>query len=287
MSWFEKLMPSRISTEKRTRSVPEGVWIKCQECDAQLYRTELERNLYVCPKCDHHMRIGARRRLEYFLDPDSQQEIAASLESLDPLRFRDSKKYRDRISQAQKKTGEKDALVAVAGKLLSRPVVACAFEFGFMGGSMGSVVGERFCRAARHSAENKMPLISFSASGGARMQEALFSLLQMAKTSSALAVLGELRIPYISVLTDPTTGGVSASLAMLGDVNIAEPKALIGFAGPRVIEQTVGQRLPEGFQRSEFLLDHGTVDMIVDRRKLREQIADLLAKFEHRPRPVS
>lgn len=287
MSWFEKLMPSRISTEKRTRSVPEGVWIKCQECDAQLYRTELERNLYVCPKCDYHMRIGARRRLEYFLDPDSQQEIAASLESQDPLRFKDSKKYRDRISQAQKKTGEKDALVAVTGMLLSRPVVACAFEFGFMGGSMGSVVGERFCRAARHSADNKTPLISFSASGGARMQEALFSLLQMAKTSAALAVLGELRIPFISVLTDPTTGGVSASLAMLGDVNIAEPKALIGFAGPRVIEQTVGQRLPEGFQRSEFLLDHGTVDMIVDRRQLREQIADLLAKFEHRPRPVS
>ncbi len=287
MSWFEKLMPSRISTEKRTRSVPEGVWIKCQECDAQLYRTELERNLYVCPKCDYHMRIGARRRLEYFLDPDSQQEIAASLESQDPLRFRDSKKYRDRISQAQKKTGEKDALVAVAGTLLSRPVVACAFEFAFMGGSMGSVVGERFCRAARQSADNKKPLISFSASGGARMQEALFSLLQMAKTSAALAVLGDLRIPYISVLTDPTTGGVSASLAMLGDINIAEPKALIGFAGPRVIEQTVGQRLPEGFQRSEFLLDHGTVDMIVDRRELREQIADLLAKFEHRPRPVS
>ena len=287
MSWFEKLMPSRISTEKRTRSVPEGVWIKCQECDAQLYRTELERNLYVCPKCDYHMRIGARRRLEYFLDPDSQQEIAASLESQDPLRFKDSKKYKDRISQAQKKTGEKDALVAVTGMLLSRPVVACAFEFGFMGGSMGSVVGERFCRAARHSAENKTPLISFSASGGARMQEALFSLLQMAKTSAALAVLGDMRVPYVSVLTDPTTGGVSASLAMLGDVNIAEPKALIGFAGPRVIEQTVGQRLPEGFQRSEFLLDHGTVDMIVDRRELREQVADLLAKFEHRPRPVS
>lgn len=287
MSWFEKLMPSRISTEKRTRSVPEGVWIKCQECDAQLYRTELERNLYVCPKCDYHMRIGARRRLEYFLDPDSQQEIAASLESRDPLRFKDSKKYKDRISQAQKKTGEKDALVAVTGTLHSRPVVACAFEFAFMGGSMGSVVGERFCRAARHSAENKMPLISFSASGGARMQEALFSLLQMAKTSAALAVLGDMRVPYVSVLTDPTTGGVSASLAMLGDVNIAEPKALIGFAGPRVIEQTVGQRLPEGFQRSEFLLDHGTVDMIVNRRELREQVADLLAKFEHRPRPVS
>ncbi len=287
MSWFEKLMPSRISTEKRTRSVPEGVWIKCPECDAQLYRTELERNLYVCPKCDHHMRIGARRRLEYFLDPDSQQEIAATLEPQDPLRFKDSKKYRDRLTQAQKKTGEKDALVAVSGTLLGRPVVACAFEFAFMGGSMGSVVGERFCRAARFSAENKMPLISFAASGGARMQEALFSLLQMAKTSAALAVLGELHIPFISVLTDPTTGGVSASLAMLGDVNIAEPKALIGFAGPRVIEQTVRQKLPEGFQRSEFLLDHGTVDMIVDRRELREQVADLFAKFENRPKPVS
>lgn len=287
MSWFEKLMPSRISTEKRTRSVPEGVWIKCPECDAQLYRTELERNLYVCPKCDHHMRIGARRRLDFFLDPDSQHEIAASLEPRDPLRFRDSKKYRERISQAQKNTGEKDALVAVTGNLLGRPVVVCAFEFKFMGGSMGSVVGERFCRAARYSAENKMPLISFSASGGARMQEALFSLLQMAKTSAALAVLGEMQIPFISVLTDPTTGGVSASLAMLGDVNIAEPKALIGFAGPRVIEQTVRQKLPEGFQRSEFLLDHGAVDMIVDRRELKEQVADLLAKFENRPKPVS
>jgi acetyl-CoA carboxylase carboxyl transferase subunit beta len=287
MSWFEKLMPSRISTEKRTRSVPEGVWIKCPECDAQLYRTELERNLYVCPKCDHHMRIGARRRLEFFLDPDSQQEIAASLEPQDPLRFRDSKRYRDRISQAQKKTGEKDALVAVSGTLFERPVVACAFEFAFMGGSMGSVVGERFCRAAKQSADNRMPLISFSASGGARMQEALFSLLQMAKTSAALAVLGKMRIPFISVLTDPTTGGVSASLAMLGDVNIAEPKALIGFAGPRVIEQTVRQKLPEGFQRSEFLLDHGAIDMIVDRREMREQIADLLAKFEHRSRPAN
>jgi acetyl-CoA carboxylase carboxyl transferase subunit beta len=287
MSWFEKLMPSMISTEKRTRSVPEGVWIKCPECDAQLYRTELERNLYVCPKCDHHMRIGARRRLEFFLDPDSQQEIAASLEPQDPLRFRDSKRYRDRISQAQKKTGEKDALVAVSGTLFERPVVACAFEFAFMGGSMGSVVGERFCRAAKQSADNRMPLISFSASGGARMQEALFSLLQMAKTSAALAVLGKMRIPFISVLTDPTTGGVSASLAMLGDVNIAEPKALIGFAGPRVIEQTVRQKLPEGFQRSEFLLDHGAIDMIVDRREMREQIADLLAKFEHRSRPAN
>ncbi len=232
------------------------------------------------------MRIGARRRLDFFLDADSQHEIASTLEPQDPLRFKDSKKYRDRISQAQKKTGEKDALVSVTGTLLGRPVVVCAFEFAFMGGSMGSVVGERFCRASRHSVENNMPLILFSASGGARMQEALFSLLQMAKTSAALAVLGEMHIPFVSVLTDPTTGGVSASLAMLGDVNIAEPKALIGFAGPRVIEQTVRQKLPEGFQRSEFLLDHGTVDMIVDRRKLREQIADLLAKFENRPKPV-
>ena len=287
MSWFEKLMPSRISTEKRTRSVPEGVWIKCPKCDAQLYRNELERNLQVCPKCDYHLRIGARERLDFFLDPDSQQELSAGLEPEDPLRFRDSKRYRDRILLAQKNTGEKDALVSVTGALFGRPVVACAFEFAFMGGSMGSVVGERFSRAANHSAENKMPLISFAASGGARMQEALFSLLQMAKTSAAIARLGEQGVPYVSVLTDPTTGGVSASLAMLGDVNIAEPNALIGFAGPRVIEQTVGQQLPEGFQRSEFLLDHGAVDMIVDRRGMREQIADLLAKFEHRPSPIT
>ncbi|NCF51116.1 acetyl-CoA carboxylase carboxyltransferase subunit beta [Gammaproteobacteria bacterium] len=287
MSWFEKLMPSRISTEKRTRSVPEGVWIKCPKCDAQLYRNELERNLQVCPKCDHHLRIGARERLDFFLDPDSQQELSAGLEPEDPLRFRDSKRYRDRILLAQKNTGEKDALVSVTGALFGRPVVACAFEFAFMGGSMGSVVGERFSRAANHSAENKMPLISFAASGGARMQEALFSLLQMAKTSAAIARLGAQSVPYVSVLTDPTTGGVSASLAMLGDVNIAEPNALIGFAGPRVIEQTVGQQLPEGFQRSEFLLDHGAVDMIVDRRGMREQIADLLAKFEHRPSPIT
>jgi acetyl-CoA carboxylase carboxyl transferase subunit beta len=287
MSWFEKLMPSRISTEKRTRSVPEGVWIKCARCDAQLYRNELERNLQVCPKCGFHMRIGARQRLDFFLDADSQQELSARLEPEDPLRFRDSKRYRDRLSQAQKKTGEKDALVAVTGTLLGRPVVACAFEFNFMGGSMGSVVGERFARAAQHATDNGMPLISFSASGGARMQEALFSLLQMAKTSAALARLGEKRVPYISVLTDPTTGGVSASLAMLGDVNIAEPGALIGFAGPRVIEQTVRQKLPEGFQRSEFLLDHGAIDMILDRREMSAQIADLLAKFEQRPSPVS
>ena len=287
MSWFEKLMPSRISTEKRTRSVPEGVWIKCARCDAQLYRNELERNLNVCPKCDNHMRIGARKRLDVFLDPDSQQEFAGNLEPEDPLKFRDSKKYRDRIVQAQKKTGEKDALVTVSGTLIGRPVVVCAFEFSFMGGSMGSVVGERFTRGANLAAENNMPLISFSASGGARMQEALFSLLQMAKTSAALANLSKAGVPYVSVLTDPTTGGVSASLAMLGDVNIAEPGALIGFAGPRVIEQTVREKLPEGFQRSEFLLDHGAIDMIVDRRQMRDQVADLLAKFERRPSPIA
>ena len=280
-------MPSRISTEKRTRSVPEGVWIKCPKCDAQLYRNELERNLQVCPKCDHHLRIGARQRLDFFLDPESQQELSGNLEPLDPLKFRDSKRYRDRLVQAQKKTGEKDALVSVSGALHGRPVVACAFDFGFMGGSMGSVVGERFARAANYAGENRMPLISFAASGGARMQEALFSLLQMAKTAAALANLGAKGVPYISVLTDPTTGGVSASLAMLGDVNIAEPNALIGFAGPRVIEQTVRQKLPEGFQRSEFLLDHGAVDMIVDRREMRAQVADLLAKFEQRPSPVT
>jgi len=280
-------MPSRISTEKRAKSVPEGVWIKCPSCDAQLYRNELERNLHVCPKCSYHMRIGARKRLEFFLDPDSQEELSAQLEPEDPLKFRDSKRYRDRIVQAQKKTGEKDALVTVTGTLFDRPVVACAFEFGFMGGSMGSVVGERFARAANYAADNNMPLVSFAASGGARMQEALFSLLQMAKTSAALANLGAKGIPFVSVLTDPTTGGVSASLAMLGDVNIGEPGALIGFAGPRVIEQTVRERLPEGFQRSEFLLDHGAIDMILDRRKMRDEVGDLLAKFSNLPTPVS
>jgi acetyl-CoA carboxylase carboxyl transferase subunit beta len=286
MSWLEKLMPSRISTEKRAKSVPEGVWIKCPNCDAQLYRNELERNLHVCPKCNYHMRIGARRRLDFFLDPDSQTELGANLEPQDPLKFKDSKRYRDRLVQAQKKTGEKDAIVTVAGTLHGRPVVVCAFEFGFMGGSMGSVVGERFARAAQYAADNNAPLVSFSASGGARMQEALFSLLQMAKTSAALAGLGTRGVPFVSVLTDPTTGGVSASLAMLGDVNIGEPGALIGFAGPRVIEQTVRERLPEGFQRSEFLLDHGAIDMIVDRRKMREEIGELLAKFSNKPSPV-
>jgi len=286
MSWFEKLMPSRIKTERRTRSVPEGIWLKCNQCGAQLYRAEVERNLHVCPKCDQHMRVNARERLGMFLDPGSGREIGTRLEPVDPLKFKDSKRYRDRVAQTQKDTGELDALVAMTGKLKGQPIVVCAFEFSFMGGSMGSVVGEKFSRAARYGRENRMPLICFSASGGARMQEALFSLMQMAKTSVALAQLAEAGVPFISVLTDPTTGGVSASLAMLGDINIGEPNALIGFAGPRVIEQTVGETLPEGFQRSEFLLEHGALDMIVDRREMRDEIAELLAKLMKQPRPA-
>ena len=276
MSWFEKIMPSRIKTERRTRSVPEGLWIKCPACDAVLYRAELERNLYVCPKCSHHMRIGARERLEWFLDPGTGVEIGANISPEDPLRFRDSKRYKDRLAQAQKATGEKDALVVMAGKVNGVGIVACAFEFRFLGGSMGSVVGERFKRAVDHCIEHKMSLICFSATGGARMQEALFSLMQMAKTSAALAQLALAKLPFISVMTDPTTGGVSASLAMLGDLNFAEPRALIGFAGPRVIQQTVRETLPEGFQRSEFLLEHGALDMIVDRRDMRERVSTLL-----------
>jgi acetyl-CoA carboxylase carboxyl transferase subunit beta len=283
VTWFEKIMPSRIKTERRTRSVPEGLWIKCPACDAVLYRAELERNLQVCPKCSHHMRIHARDRLARFLDPGLQQEIAIEVEPEDPLKFRDSKKYRDRLVQAQKQTGEKDALIVMVGAVKGLEVVACAFEFRFLGGSMGSVVGERFARAAEHCLAHRMPLVCFSASGGARMQEGLLSLLQMSKTSAMLARMAEARLPFISVLTDPTTGGVSASLAMLGDLNIAEPRALIGFAGPRVIEQTVRETLPEGFQRSEFLLEHGAVDLIVDRRDLRDRIAELLAMMTHRP----
>jgi len=276
MSWFEKIMPSRIKTERRTRSVPEGLWIKCPACDAVLYRAELERNLYVCPKCSHHMRIGARERLEWFLDPGTGVEIGANISPEDPLRFRDSKRYKDRLAQAQKATGEKDALVVMAGKVNGLDIVACAFEFRFLGGSMGSVVGERFKRAVDHCIEHRMSLICFSATGGARMQEALFSLMQMAKTSAALAQLAQAQLPFVSVMTDPTTGGVSASLAMLGDLNFAEPRALIGFAGPRVIQQTVRETLPEGFQRSEFLLEHGALDMIVDRRDMRERVSTLL-----------
>jgi acetyl-CoA carboxylase carboxyl transferase subunit beta len=279
MTWYEKVLPSRIKTERRTRSVPEGLWIKCPQCSAQLYRAELERNLHVCPKCSFHMRLFARDRLAVFLDTGSGREIGEKLTPQDPLRFKDTKPYRVRIVQAQKDTGERDALVAMSGLLKGQPVVVCAFEFRFMGGSMGSVVGEKFMRAANWAREHRMPLVCFSASGGARMQEALYSLLQMAKTSGALASLADARIPFISVLTDPTTGGVSASLAMLGDINIAEPNALIGFAGPRVIQQTVRETLPEGFQRSEFLLEHGALDMIVDRRQLRDEIAQLLAKL--------
>jgi acetyl-CoA carboxylase carboxyl transferase subunit beta len=286
MNWFDKIMPSRIKTERRKRSVPEGLWLKCRQCSAQLYRSELERNFHVCPKCSYHMRITARERLEMFLDQGSGRDLADNLEPVDPLRFKDSKRYRDRIAQAQRDTGEADALVAMTGQLKGQPVVSTAFEFKYMGGSMGSVVGEKFSRAATFSRDNQMPLINFSASGGARMQEALFSLMQMAKTSAALAVLAEARVPYVSVLTDPTTGGVSASLAMLGDINIAEPNALIGFAGPRVIEQTVRETLPEGFQRSEFLLEHGALDMIVDRRELRDEVARLLAKLMKKPEPV-
>lgn len=285
MTWFEKIIPSRIKTERRTRSVPEGLWMKCAACDAVLYRAELERNLHVCPKCSHHMRIGARERLEYFLDEESWEELGAELEPEDPLKFRDSKRYRDRLAQAQKSTEEKDALVVMAGRLKGLDVVACAFEFRFLGGSMGSVVGERFARAAEHCLQHRAPLICFSASGGARMQEALYSLLQMAKTSDALARLAQAGLPYVSVLTDPTTGGVSASFAMLGDVNIGEPKALIGFAGPRVIQQTVRETLPEGFQRSEFLLEHGALDMILDRRDMRDRIASLLHMLMGKPAP--
>jgi acetyl-CoA carboxylase carboxyl transferase subunit beta len=263
--------------------VPEGLWIKCPACDAVLYRAELERNLQVCPKCSHHMRIGARDRLMRFLDEGSTHEFASDVEPEDPLRFRDSKKYRDRLTVAQKTVGEKDALIVMAGTLNGLELVACAFEFRFLGGSMGSVVGERFVRGAEHCLEHRLPFVCFTASGGARMQEGLLSLLQMSKTSAVLARMAAARLPYISVLTDPTTGGVSASLAMLGDLNIAEPKALIGFAGPRVIEQTVRETLPEGFQRSEFLLEHGAIDMIVDRRDLRERIGTVLAALMGRP----
>ncbi len=275
MSWFEKIIPSRIRTETKG-AVPEGLWSKCSGCSATLFRSELERNLDVCPKCNKHMRIGARRRLDIFLDPEERLEIAETLEPDDILKFKDSKKYKDRITQAQKSTEEKDALVAIKGTVNSLPLVAAAFEFRFMGGSMGSVVGERFVRAANVCLEENIPLVCFSASGGARMQEALFSLMQMSKTSAVLGKMSDQGIPFISVLTDPTMGGVSASLAMLGDVNIAEPDALIGFAGPRVIEQTVREKLPEGFQRSEFLLDHGAIDMILNRAEMRDKISHLL-----------
>ncbi|MEM9603244.1 MAG: acetyl-CoA carboxylase, carboxyltransferase subunit beta [Pseudomonadota bacterium] len=277
MSWFDKLIPSRVRTDGQGKgNVPEGLWLKCASCQDVLYRAELDRNQDVCPKCGHHSRIRARARLNRFLDPDSATEIGGDLESVDMLKFRDTKKYRDRLSAATKQTGEKDALIVMRGTLHAQPVVAMAFDFAFMGGSMGSVVGERFARGAELALAERMPLVCFCASGGARMQESLFSLFQMAKTSSLLAQMADRGVPYVSVLTDPTTGGVSASFAMLGDLNIAEPGAQIGFAGRRVIEQTVRETLPDGFQRSEFLLSHGAIDMIVDRRDMRDRIAAML-----------
>jgi acetyl-CoA carboxylase carboxyl transferase subunit beta len=285
MNWLQKLMSPRARTLGNGKGkVPEGLWEKCEQCGEALYRPELERHLMVCPKCGHHHAIGARARLAAFLDEGSGEEIAAHLEPVDALRFRDSKRYRDRIVAAQKSSGERDALIAMRGLLKTRPLVACAFEFGFMGGSMGSVVGEKFTRAAERALEQRIPLICFSATGGARMQEGLLSLMQMAKTSAALGRLRAAAVPYVSVLTHPTTGGVSASLGMLGDINIGEPRALIGFAGPRVIEQTVRETLPEGFQRSEFLIEHGAIDLIVDRRQMRDTIADLLALLMRQPK---
>ena len=284
MSWFQKFVPAKIRTEGSGKSaVPEGLWSKCPHCGAILYRAELERNLEVCPKCSHHLRINGRRRLHFFLDPGNRQEIGEQLSPVDPLKFKDSKKYKDRLAQSQKGTGEKDALIVVKGYLKSLPVVAASFNFEFMGGSMGSVVGERFVRAVNESLNQRLPLVVFSASGGARMQESLISLFQMAKTSAALARLSAAGVPFISVLTDPTMGGVSASLAMLGDINIAEPGALIGFAGPRVIEQTVRDKLPDGFQRSEFLLEHGAIDLILDRREMRDRLHRLLTLLAPAP----
>ena len=284
MNWFSKLLPERIRIDGESRkSVPEGLWTKCSACGAVLYRAEMERNLDVCPKCDQHARVGARWRLDKFLDADGRTEIGENLKPVDVLKFKDLKKYKDRIIQAQKATAENDALIVMKGTVKGVPVVAAAFEFKFMGGSMGSVVGERFVRAVNVCLKENIPLVCYSASGGARMQEALFSLMQMAKTSAALARMRKQSVPFISILTDPTMGGVSASLAMLGDINIAEPNALIGFAGPRVIEQTVREILPDGFQRSEFLLEHGAIDMIVDRRDMRDKVASLLTIMMQQP----
>lgn len=284
MSWLSKLLPSKIRTDSpKKKEIPEGLWIKCPECLAFLFRAELERNLDVCPKCTHHLRISARKRLDQFLDPTSREEIGSEIAPEDRLKFKDTKKYKDRLTSAQKETGEKDALVVMKGQLKGIPLVAAAFEFSFIGGSMGAVVGERFTQGVNICLKQQIPLISFATSGGARMQESLISLMQMGKTSTALGELAKAKLPYISVLLDPCMGGVSASLAMLGDIQIAEPKALIGFAGPRVIEQTVRETLPEGFQKSEFLLEKGAIDMVVDRRELRDCIARILAKILHQP----
>ena len=281
-SWLDKIKPSSIRSDSKIKgNIPEGVWNKCPKCSAALYRPELEKNLDVCPKCQHHMRISARRRIDIFLDPEARVETNANLEPEDRLRFKDTKKYKDRLLANQRATGEKDALITFKGAVDGVPVVVVAFEFAFLGGSMGAVVGEKFVRAVKLCLDERKPLVCFSASGGARMQEALISLMQMAKTAAALERLRAQRLPFISVMTDPVFGGVAASLAMLGDINIAEPNALIGFAGPRVIEQTVREQLPEGFQRSEFLLEHGVIDMILPRAEMRKTIASILAKLMH------
>ncbi|MDP8100515.1 acetyl-CoA carboxylase, carboxyltransferase subunit beta [Phocoenobacter atlanticus] len=285
MSWIERILGTKSSSQSSKASIPEGVWTKCTSCQQILYVEDLKRNMQVCPKCDHHMRVPARLRLLNLFDENSMEELGAELEPQDILKFKDLKKYKDRLNTAQKQTGEKDALIAMKGTLYKMPVVAAAFDFEFMGGSMGTTVGQKFVLAAEKALEENIPFICFAASGGARMQEALFSLMQMAKTSAVLAKLKEKGVPFISVMTDPTFGGVSASFAMLGDIHIAEPKALIGFAGARVIEQTVRETLPEGFQRAEFLLDHGALDMIVHRSKMRDTLAGLVAKMTNQPSP--
>ena len=287
MNWLSRIRPKGTAQAKRSNNVPEGLWKKCPKCAAPLYRPELEKNLDVCPKCGHHMRIGARRRVDIFLDQDERNEIGMDIEPLDRLNFRDEKRYRDRLNEAQKKTGEKDALIAMNGSLMGIKVIVAAFEFAFHGGSMGYVVGEKFKLAANMALQNQQPLICFSATGGARMQEAIISLMQMAKTSAVLQRLKDEGVPYISIMTDPVYGGVSASLAMLGDINIAEPAARAGFAGPNIIEQTIRQKLPPGFQRSEFLLENGHIDMIVARQNLRERVASILSKFLKLPEPVN
>ena len=287
MSWLDKIVPSVVrrgeNSERRTSNVPEGLWKKCVKCEAVLYRPELEKNLDVCPKCDHHMRIGARRRLASFLDEAEITEVFSEIEPVDRLKFKDKKKYKDRLASAQKSTGEKDALIAMRGTLKGIPVVAVAFEFNFHGGSMGSAVGEKFTQAANLALKENMPLVCFSASGGARMQEALISLMQMAKTSAVIERMKQQGVPYISVMTDPIYGGVSASLALLGDINVAEPDARAGFAGPNIIEQTIRQKLPKGFQRSEFLLEHGAIDMIIHRAEMRDRLARVLSALMRQP----
>jgi acetyl-CoA carboxylase carboxyl transferase subunit beta len=288
MNWLKRIRPAGPASTKneRANSVPEGLWKKCPKCASPLYRPELERNLDVCPKCEHHMRIGARRRLDIFLDTDGRTEVAEDVEAIDRLKFKDVKKYKDRLTDAQKKTGERDALIAMSGTLKGMPVVACAFEFAFHGGSMGYAVGEKFTRAANLALEQRRPFVCFSATGGARMQEALISLMQMAKTSAVLERLSAAGVPYVSVMTDPVYGGVSASLAMLGDLNVAEPGARAGFAGPNIIEQTIRQKLPKGFQRSEFLLEKGHIDMIIGRHEMRDRLGSILSKFMNLPEPA-